>query len=177
MTLRLEDVFMETREFTERELEDLMVIIHDKRHLAIGEGKPVPAIDKALRLHAESTQKLLYRGLAKKVDARVGSVLKFAGYSSFSEDRDVSWNFATTYGSNTLLELLGARGFCYWKWYVAQEEKSRVEDPEGFDASDGDYMIQSAKDEAEWLLPRNSKFRVTGVRDDGGMTIFSVELV
>ena len=48
--------------------------------------------------------------------------------------------------------------FCYHKfygeWYTALKEA----DPDEYDSVDGDYMIESAEEELEWICTNDYKF-------------------
>lgn len=153
----------ESSEFTDDESLQLSLLQHDKRHVGVAQGQPVPAIEKALRIRSEKSNKSLFRGLTKPLDVTVGKKFKMRDYSSFSESDDVALRFAKGYGSKIVLELDGATGFCYWKWLVEKEEKLRAEDQEAFDAGDGYFMIEAAKEEAEWIIARNTEFTVLSV--------------
>lgn len=173
---RLTEVFTirETVDFSEEEKEQLGLLIHDKKHLGVPEGTPVPGVEKALRAMSEVFAKPLYRGLSQKVDAKPGSVMKFKGYTSFSEDYDIAEGFAESYGSMMVLWLSRGWGFNYGKWYTKDLERIRDTDPDQWDAIDGDYLLGSAEDEKEWIFPLGSRFQVESVQEKHGYRIIKV---
>jgi hypothetical protein len=167
----IKDVVASDSLFSQEELETLSLLHHDKRH-ALKHGVSDPALEKALKHLSSKSDKPLYRGLRdEEIDKnklRVGGLLNFKDYLSFSEDVKVAKSFAE---QKIVIEIpLGAQGFCYWKWGVEGYEDIK-DDPN----VDTEYYINSFKEEAEWILPRNSKFLIRDIKKESGLTILVVE--
>jgi hypothetical protein len=149
-----------------------MLLMHDKELVGGDYLARLPALEKALRFFGESCPGVLYRGLptGRGNGAITNGVMTFRGYASFSESREIALRFAQE--TNTLVELTGQhRGFCFHKWI---EEEYRAMDPEIFDSSDGEAMIELAREEAEWILPFKSSFRVVNERREGSLKVITV---
>lgn len=165
--------------FTEDEITDLGLLVHDKRHLGVAEGQPVPGLEKAFKIRSEVSKKPLFRGPSGKLKVpEVGSKFKLPGYSSFSEHKKIAENFARSHDSHVVLELEpGAKGFSYMRWMIQGWTEIKTDDPRLFDSQDGQHMIDTAEEEAEWIFRLKSVFQVLAVREAGGLTYVSVKLV
>lgn len=172
--VKLSEVFTigESDEFSDEEIADLSYLIHDKGHVG-GHAATVPALEKALRTRGETCRVPLYRGLPK--DLGTQGRFSLDGYSSFTERQDVAVRFARSYGSDIVLRLEDGSGFNYHSWLEDLLEKQRMDDPKGYDAADGDFMLKSVREESEWILPRNSRFTVTGREERGEITVVTVQ--
>lgn len=139
------------------EEEDLLYLIHDKGHIG-GSGANIPGINAALR-HMSSTAATVYRGISRDELAALNkSPSRFVprGYTSATEDVAVARKFARSYGTNVVLVMEGFKGFCYWRWLVDWFEKLQKDDAEEYESVDGDFMIESAREEKEWLFGRTA---------------------
>lgn len=165
MSLREAFIFESDKEFSEEELETLSLLQHDKGHTGFPEGQPIPALEKALRIHNERSSKPLFRGLVEKVQVEVGKRFSLKGYSSFSERKEIAVGFSKHYKSDTVLEIHNAHGFNYSKWVADGMRKLKSENPQAYEDADGDFVIESCEEEAEWITPLKSKFHVTEVRE------------
>ncbi len=130
-------------------------LIHDKGHIT--DGGKVSAIENALKLHSEKITKKLYRGVGPKELDIIKAGTNFNQYQSFSEDI----NTAKGFGKNVITILPNDKNaFCLWKWGLKGLEALKKENPNEYEASDGDYLIDSYKEELEWILPFDTKFEM-----------------
>jgi hypothetical protein len=147
----------------------------------IESGKPLRSLENALKYYSESTP-ILYRGLYEfemeifgKLE--VGKVLKPGRYSSFSEDLKIAKEFAA--GESKCLAVLksGAKGFAYWKYMVWQLEDLKNNDPEEYENSDGDYLLESTEQEKEWMMSMQAQYQVTEISKKGKFTAIALTMV
>jgi hypothetical protein len=115
------------------------------------------AIDAA---PAFSSETKLYRGIADGVaeELKVGTEFQDHGYTSTSINRHVASGFA----EDSMIEVVALKG-----------TKAASVDAAGTSP----YKDQNS--ENEYILPRGTKYKVTGKRDDreSGLTVFTVEIV
>lgn len=169
-------------ELTDYEISTLNYLIHDKAQVTNSIGRTVPAIEKALRLYSEKAPDL-FRGvypeekgfLLTYKDIESGKAFSMDRYTSFSEKKEFALLFTTA--TNIMISVKNATGFCYWKYFVSSLEKLRNEDPQSFDAEDGDYLIGAAEEESEWILPMNAKYKLLNIKKEGELTIYECEMV
>lgn len=169
--MSLRRLFLLREELSDSECEDLLMFQHSKELL--GEySRRFPSLEKAMSLHGEVTPVPLYRGLppGRGNGVTLGAQMAFRGYPSFSESLETASRFARETGA--LVELTRpCRGFCYYRWLEAE---FRSMDPESYEMSDGDWTIQDARREAEWILPFGSHFSVLRIREDSSLRIVTV---
>jgi hypothetical protein len=169
--MKLIEMFTLREELNDQEAEDIMLLMHDKELVGGDYSARMPALEKAIAIHGEPCPPL-YRGLppGRGNGTIKNGLMSFRGYASFSELRDVALRFSQQ--TNTLVELTGQhRGFCFYKWIEAEY---RAMDPETFESADGESMIELAREEAEWILPFKSSFRVVNDRREGSLRIITV---
>ena len=163
---------------TPEDEEELSYLVHDKNHVMTPKG--IPALDKAINSMSEECSVPLYRGLhSMSLDdfsnASPGKVVTFRGYTSFSEDPLIAQSFAKT--SKTVLVLSPtSKGFNYSGWLRSKMEDLREEDPDTFDESDGETLIETCDEEKEWIFPQGSSFRVISTSSKNGFTECVVEI-
>lgn len=141
---------------------DLQLLQHDKELTGADYSAKMPALEKAFTLYGRPCRTPLYRGLpmGRGNASSVRGVLSFRGYTSFSESIEQAEKFAEE--SRVIVELTRPRtAFCYYEWVVSEVESLG---PEEYDVSDGDWTIQAAREEAEWIFPFQSRFTVIDER-------------
>lgn len=167
-------------ELSDSERRSLNYIIHDKKHVTSNIGYPFPVLDKAIEKYSEKAP-VVFRGAYPQETyalnrTKEGGTFSMNRYASFSESEEFARKYATK-NSNTMMSVKNGVGFCFWKYVVADMEKLRKEDPEAFQDEDGEYMIESAKEESEWIFPKNAKYRVINVKTEGELKILECEMV
>jgi len=142
----------------------LTYLIHSKAHVMNNKSKN-PNMEAVLKLCKNDVfTKPLYRGLYIETlkDFTVGKVYEFTRYQSFSEYESIAKRFSKT---GLILKATKSKGgFNYGKFLVDQFEDLKKTDPRGYDAEDGDFMIEAAEEEAEHIFPMNTKFMVTVIK-------------
>lgn len=134
---------------------NLSYLIHDKGHIT--DGGKVDAIENALKIYGEKIDKTLYRGVSDKELSLIKDGKLFNQYQSFSEDISVAKKF----GKNIVTLLPnGSSGFSLWQWGVNDLLKIKKDNPEEYEMSDGDYLIDSYKEELEWILPYGTLYEI-----------------
>lgn len=162
---------------SDEEREDLMLIVNDKSHGARDkENRTIPGLEKAFQLFPETSKKELFRGLPKRwksLNPHKSEILIFPFYTSFSERKEVALDFASE--SKVILHLLPrATGFNYCQWQIEEYEQMRDSSLKDFKSCDGEYMIEGAEEEAEWIFPRNSRFQVVDNINENGIKIITI---
>jgi hypothetical protein len=155
----------------------LNYLVHDKSHV-MGNVNSSPQLEKVLQLvKNKKFNKPLYRGLYNEQlkDFSEGKIYQFNRYQSFSEKIGI----AKTFSKNNLIIKANSstHGFNYAKFLVHTYKVMKKNDPDQYDGEDGDYMIQSALEEAEWIFPMNAKFKVEKISKSGKFTIISGDLI
>ena len=140
---------------SEADVEELLYLVHDKDHVG-GSRADLRGLNNALRTLSTSAP-VVYRGITSEElrhirDSQNSFVPK--GYTSATEDLTVAKKFADSYKTKTVLVMEGFRGFCYWRWLRDWFLDLKREDEDEYDSSDGDFMIESAKEESEWIFSR-----------------------
>jgi len=151
----------------------LNYLVHDKEHVM--DNKSIsPELEKVFRLvKGQTYSQSLYRGLytEKLEDFKINDVYLFPRYQSFSENIEIAQSFSSKglilHAKNSI------NGFNYGGYLVHSFEKLKKTDPETYEAEDGDFMIEGALEEAEWLFPKNSNFLVENIDEQGKYTIIS----
>ena len=162
--------------FTEKELEDLSYLIHDKGHLA-KQGKSIEALDRAIG-EFSSDAPALYRGVySSEISGsklNPGEKIKLNKYSSFSERPDIASQFGD---AKVVVELpKGGRGFNYMQQQIENLLDLKEKDPAAFNSVDGDYLIESLKEEAEWIMG-SPEVVIKGTRKEGPLTIIESDFI
>ena len=180
MTLKDLYIFKESVKdgFTQSELEDLGLLQHDKAHAGDANGRRIAGLEKALTKFPSTSHAPLWRGMSKfKDDVSVGKILTLRNYTSFSEHRPIAEQFAKSYKTNVLMKLLHpAKGFNYGQWLVDDALEWKEKDPQYYHDIDGDFQVEGAKDEAEWIFPQASSFSVEEISEENGFKILVVKL-
>ena len=148
----------------EKVKEFLFYLIHDKSHVMNNDSKH-PLMEKALHeCKGNVFAKPLYRGLYTETleDFAVGQDHIFERYQSFSEHEGIAKKFSK---KGLVLKSTGsANGLNYGEFLVDSYQDLKKTDPKSYHAEDGDYMIESAEEEAEHIFPIGTKFKVTAIK-------------
>lgn len=170
-------VFLREDVFTDPEKEDLQLLQHDKELIGGSSNRRLPALEKALLKLGRIPAVTLYRGiLPSQVAMAKSQKFSLRGYQSFSESLEKASGFAESSGIVLELRHSSRPMFCYWKWLVDEAERIRREDPTLFDSMDGDFVIEAAREESEWITPFGPMFKSTGMEQRNGMQVISVSL-
>lgn len=147
------------------------MLVHDKEFAGADYEARMPAIDRAIALYGEVPRMTLFRGLppGRGNGTFSGGVISFRGYASFSESLASAARFAEETRAVVALDAT-IRAFPYSKWL---ESEFRSMEPEEYEMADGDYMIETAHEEAEWIFPFASWFKAGVTREEAGLKIVS----
>ena len=148
--MKLCDLFEGRRRLDQGELEVLGLLIHDKKHFT-SRGNRHGDLDSAIEKLKTKSKKDLYRGVSD-VELELIRSDKANFYLSFSEDI----NIAKRYGKVITLKS-GAIGLNYWEWGEADQLAQKKEDPKDWDAQDGEFMLETFREEKEWVFPFHMK--------------------
>lgn len=125
----------------------LAYLIHSKDHVLL-QGHKDSAIEEALKKYSTVSSKTLYRGCSEVEFNNVAQGKPSQYYMSFSEDQSVAKSFGPK-----LIILHKAKGFNYAEYLVEAMNELRENNPNEYDSADGDFMIETAEEEKEWILP------------------------
>jgi hypothetical protein len=154
----------------------LNYLVHDKKHVMDNKGT-TPELEKVFRLtKGQKYNQPLYRGLYTESieDFVIGETYEFPRYQSFSENLEIAERFSK---NGLIIQVTNSvGGFNYGGYLVYSFEKLKKDDPKMYDAEDGDFMIEGALEEAEWLFPKNTNFIVQDISKKGKYTIISGEI-
>jgi hypothetical protein len=114
-------------------------------------GKVTKALDTALEKGSLGSDTKLYRSFHFPADRGVGDVFSDKAFMSTSRKRDVAGRFETTGGKRSLV---------------------RINAPKG---TKGAHL--PGQNEEEFLLPRNTRLRITGDKIEGGVRVLDAEIV
>ena len=165
----------------EKVLEFLMYLIHDKEH-AMNNNKKEPQLDFVFNLVKNNKSNVkLYRGLylpEVKIlnELKEGDVIELKKYKSFSEDESFAKHFANKSKSFMMLTE-HIDGFNYWKFGIYAFNDLKKNDPSAYNASDGDYMIESFEEEKEWIFDFDSKFKLDKKEEKNGYTYYIGKII
>jgi hypothetical protein len=131
--------------------------------LRAGAGGPpdMAALDASLKRSVLPEDKTVYRGVQHDfINGSVGDTFTDRAYVSTSTERGTADQFRTDHGR------------------LGEEAGALIEIrlPKGTNGADM-TALSLAYSESEILLPRGSRFRITGIRDEGGTKIYEVERV
>lgn len=150
----LEDLFnkfMRRYKLNEQELENLFYLVHSDNHIYEGLKKLIAKVQKNGRI----PEIHLYRGCSDKEYKSITET----GFSnvetlSFSESKEM----ASEFGNNVVEIVAEVPMFCYHEFLGDYFSSIEVIDPEEFDATDGETMIETAEEELEWICTNDYKF-------------------
>jgi uncharacterized protein YidB (DUF937 family) len=167
---------MKKAKFTDKEREELAYLLHEKSNVA-KQGESIAALDRALK-EFSSDAPALYRGVySSEISGskmKPGEKLKLGKYSSFSEDPAIARRFGN---ANVVVELpSGGRGFNYMQQQIEDLMQLKEKDPSTFEAVDGDYLIDSLKEEAEWIMG-SPEVMIKSTRKEGPLTIIESDFI
>lgn len=133
------------------EREVLGLLVHDKAHIT-NRGEPEKDLDSAIKKLKTKTTTELYRGVSDEelADIRAG---KANHYLSFSEDRKIAERF----GKNIITLQPGVEGLNYGKWAEKDTLAFKRKDPKYWESQDGQHMLDTFREEKEWILPHSTK--------------------
>lgn len=132
---------------SEKTKDVLAYLVHSKEHVLM-QGSKDASIEEALKKCSEVSAKTLYRGCSAAEFNKVAQGKSVDYYMSFSEDRAIAKQFGPK-----LIVLHKAKGFNYAAYLVAAMNDLRETNPKEFNSADGDFMIETAEEEKEWILP------------------------
>jgi hypothetical protein len=154
---------------------DLALFVHDKNHTRRRYKDRNKALDKALASFSETSPDL-WRGVYPEEENQlvVGKVFSPMGYLSMTENRKIAEKFA--HRTKKIMHSKGITAFPYWKFNIEHIQLPlKKKDEKAFELNDGQYMIDSLKEEAEWIVGHDAKFKVVSESRDGDLTIYEVE--
>lgn len=154
----------------------IALLVHDKAHVLGRRNKRHAVLDRVIE-HFATKSPELWRGIYKQElkAFEVGDTFNANGYMSFSENKSIAERFG---GTKVLLHLKTAHAFPYWQWNIENLQLPlKKKDPEAFENNDGEYAIESLKEEGEWITPYDAKFEVLGKRNDGEYTIVDIKQI
>lgn len=163
----------------EEDVQNLSFLIHEKQAAGIP-TESLASVEKALDLSKNtSTKTPLYRGLYGEEikylgDVRKGDFINFDRYKSFSEKPDIAKGFG---GTNVLLKANSSKGGFNYGDFVQESMKDyKKRSPTDYAMEDGDFIFDSAKEEAEWIFGRNKGFKITDVKKEGNFTVIEGDI-
>lgn len=108
------------------------------------DSNTIDAIDSAISKSELTRDAVLYRGMNPDLIDYMneGEVFKDAGYVSTTKNPSTAEDFGIQFGRNIMME---------------------IHAPKGTNALHLDLAIEAARDEKEFLLPRNSSFRIRSI--------------
>ncbi len=156
--------------------EHLLYLVHDKDHVLDKKSK-IGFMNTVFASCKNNRSKVkLYRGLYKeKIEDFVpGQTYTFARYQSFSEDLNIAKKFT----KNKLILLLTSHtgGFPYSHWMKDFYENMKKKDPQEYNSVDGDFMIETANEEKEWIFNIDTVINIVDVAERSGYTYITAEL-
>ena len=167
------------KELPEEDVQNLSFLIHEKQAAGIP-TESLGSVEKALDLSKNtSTKTPLYRGLYGEEikylgDVKKGDFIDFDRYKSFSEKPDIAKGFG---GTNVLLKANSSKGGFNYGDFVQESMKDyKKKSPADYDMEDGDFIFDSAKEEAEWIFGRNKGFKITDVKKEGDFTVIEGDI-
>jgi hypothetical protein len=154
----------------------LLYLVHSKGHIG-KHGEAIPSVEKALRLLSEDGTQL-WRGLYEQEVKAITELLQFGSnvrftldhYTSLTEYRCVAERFGRQV--KALLHVKCVRGFPLCKWAIDLHKKMKQLNPQEYEESDGDTLIETYEAEAEWILGIGTSLRIVNTRVEDGWTIF-----
>ena len=182
MAIKLADLLNESisayNKLSNSDKEYLGQLMHDKKSYDDDGGPGGDGLKNAFKYYSEKSPKV-YRGIyeyeyKKLKKLKVGDSFESQSYLSFSESIKVAEEFADW---DTIISAQNLTGFCYWKYMVANMKELKKKDPEEFDYIDGQYAIESAEEEKEWIFPTNIKFKIVSRVKSRGYTIIEIKQI
>lgn len=146
-------IYQLNEEFSDDVIDELLYLVHDKRHV-IRKGEKNSRLEEVLKKKEQAP--VLYRGVTEAELERFRSGKAINYYVSASESIETARKFGSI-----VVTIIGAYGFCYWKWLKNYYENVKKNNFDEFDSSDGQHFIDVAEQELEWILPYKSKFIVS----------------
>ena len=139
---------------TEDEQQILWYLIHDKSHV-MKLNHTDHFMDSILTKCSSTSANTLYRGVSNLDELhKLISGKPVNNYTSYSEDPEVAKAFGTVV---TLLS--PSIGFSYKDWLVSTCKKIGEDDAANYASMDGDFIIETALKEAEWIMPFDMKLQ------------------
>lgn len=159
--------FAKKYKITEDDIDTLMYVIHSDDHV----GSELKSVIAKLQKTGEVPKMTLYRGCSDvELEAIKANKHSIVDTLSFSENK----NIAKSFGKNIIEVEAKVPMFCYHKflgeWYTTLKNVDASE----YDAVDGDFMIESAEEELEWICTNDYEFTMTAKRASTGDFIFSL---
>lgn len=134
--------------------ETLGYLIHSKDHVFV-KNRTHPDMEEVFDKCSEPTELILYRGVSDEELKSILSNRPIDYYTSFSEDAHV----AVAFGK--VIQLQGSpKAFNYWRHMVDSFAELKEQNFDEYEASDGDFMVESLQQEKEWILPFGVQLKV-----------------
>lgn len=152
-------------------------LIHDKKHV-LDNKSTSSELEKIFKMvKGKNLNQPLYRGLydEKIEEFVIGESYNFLRYQSFSENIETAQRFSKN--GLILKANTSVNGFNYGKYTEYSLKSLKKENPDLYLDIDGEFYIEFAIKEAEWLFPRTSKFIVENINNQGSYTIISGKIV
>lgn len=159
--------FAKRYKISDSDIETLLYVVHSDDHV----GPELKSIIAKLQKNGEVPKMTLYRGCSDaEFEAIKANKHSIVDTLSFSEDK----NIAKRFGKNVIEVEVKAPMFCYHKflgeWYTTLKNVN----PDEYDSVDGDFMIEGAEEELEWICTNDYEFTMTAKRASTGDFIFSL---
>lgn len=159
--------FAKKYKVSESDIEALLYVVHSDDHI----GAKLKSVVAKLQKIGEVPKMTLYRGCSDvELEAIKANKHSIVDTLSFSEDIKI----AKSFGKNIIEVEAKVPLFCYHKflgeWYTTLKNVDASE----YDAVDGDYMIETAEEELEWICINDYEFTMTAKRASTGDFIFSL---
>jgi hypothetical protein len=179
------------KKLTKSEIEFLLYLQHDKSHV-MGNDRKNPTMARIFsKIPKKKITKPLYRGIYPKEIAlfsapkNSSSIIKAKNnlpqneivlkrYSSFSENISIAKSFAGS--SKIIIKLVSSNsGLNYAQFIVDYMNDLKRKDRDTYEQEDGDFLIDEAKKEAEWIFNLGASIRMLSSKNIGGFEIISYE--
>lgn len=159
--------FAKKYKVSESDIDALLYVVHSDDHV----GAELKSVVAKLQKTGEVPKMTLYRGCSDaELEAIKANKHSIVDTLSFSEDIKI----AKSFGKNIIEVEARVPLFCYHKflgeWYTTLKNVDASE----YDAVDGDYMIETAEEELEWICTNDYEFVFIATRQSTGNNIFSL---
>lgn len=161
--IKLIDLLTEKYNISNKQAEMLYFLAHDKKHVS----KYADEINNVIKSNSEDCPIPLYRGFGLKYNIGtlstgkyIGQVFTIGDILSMSENIKIAKNFGKD--SGIIMKVVDGFGFCYWKWYIEQLKSPSQSDLD---------LIDVLSKEKEWLLSKESKFKIQDVESTEGYSM------
>lgn len=171
--------------YTEDQQDVLMGLVHDKSNIIPTSGSD-DDLDELIKKYSDAPKVPLYRGIYQQELSRITEQMEDQGYVrlnrylSMTEDKNLAKKFAET---RVILELMPTgtatkrKGFNYHDRLEKYILSIPLEEAFSGDSEWRDGLIDMVRKEKEWIYPVGYKFKVSGTRKEGSLTIMTIQPV